>query len=79
MRKIESCKRILLAGEDGCKIIYCEDCKVAEIELGAISVRLELNTLHNLHTILGQAAMKLLALKEVSLSSDFEYRKLDLH
>lgn len=41
MSKDEACKRILLAGADGCRIVYCEGCGVAELELGAISVRLE--------------------------------------
>ena len=48
MRQDEACRRILLAGADGCRIVYCEGCGVAELELGAISVRLELNALHNL-------------------------------
>lgn len=79
MRKDEPCRRILLAGAEGCKIIYCDGCGVAEMELGAISVRLELNALHNLQAVLGQAAMKLSVLKATRVSSDFEYDKLDLH
>lgn len=79
MRKEENCKRILLAGAEGCKVIYCEGCAVAEMELGAISVRLELNALHNLQTVLGQAAMKLSVLKAIKVSPDFEYDKLDLN
>lgn len=79
MRKEENCKRILLAGAEGCRIIYCEGCSVAEMELGAISVRLELNALHNLQTVLAQAAMKLSVLKAIKVSPDFEYDKLDLH
>lgn len=79
MTKNELCTRLLLAGADGCKIMYCERCKVAELELGAMSVRLELSVLHNLQAILGQATMKLSVLKEIKVSQDFEYGKLDLH
>lgn len=79
MRKEEPCKRILLAGSDGCRIMYCEGCNIAEMELGAISVRLELNALHNLQAVLGQAAMKLSVLKALRVSPDFEFGKLDLH
>ena len=79
MIKDQPCRRILLAGAEGCKIIYCDGCGVAEMELGAISVRLELNALHNLQAVLGQAAMKLSVLKATKVSSDFEYDKLDLH
>jgi hypothetical protein len=51
MNKDETCKRIMLAGTDGCKIIYCEACNIAEMELGAISVRLELmpSTIYRLY------------------------------
>ena len=78
MRKDEACKRIVLAGAEGCKIVYCEGCEVAEMELGAISVRLELSALHNLQTILGQAAMKLSVLKAIKVSPDFHYDQLNL-
>ncbi len=79
MRQDEACRRILLAGADGCRIVYCESCGVAELELGAISVRLELNALHNLQAVLGQASMKLSVLKAIKVSPDFEFDKLDLH
>lgn len=79
MRKDEPCKRTLLAGADGCRIMYCEGCNIAEMELGAISVRLELKALHNLQAVLGQAAMKLSVLKAVRVSPDFEFGKLDLN
>lgn len=79
MKKDEQCRRILLAGADGCKIIYCEGCEVAEMELGALSVRLELSALHNLQVVLGQAAVKLSILKAIKVSPGFEYDKLDLH
>lgn len=79
MEKAETCKRVLLAGTDGCKIIYCEACNIAEMELGAISVRLELNAIHNLQAVLAQAAMKLSVLKAIRVSPDFEFGKLDLH
>lgn len=79
MRKEQACKKVLLAGADGCRVIYCEGCGIAEMELGAISVRLELNALHNLQAVLGQAAVKLSVLKAIKVSPDFEYDKLDLH
>ena len=79
MEKAETCKRVPLAGTDGCKIIYCEACNIAEMELGAISVRLELNAIHNLQAVLAQAAMKLSVLKAIRVSPDFEFGKLDLH
>lgn len=79
MRQDDSCKHILLAGADGCRIIYCEGCEVAEMELGAISVRLELSAMHNLQAVLGQAAQKLSVLKAMRVSADFRFDKQDLH
>jgi hypothetical protein len=79
MRQDDSCKRILLAGVDGCRIIYCEGCEVAEMELGAISVCLELSAMHNLQAVLGQAAQKLSVLKAMRVSPDFRFDKQDLH
>lgn len=79
MGKQESCKRVVLAGAEGCRIIYCEGCNVAEMELGAISVRLELNAIHNLQAVLAQATVKLSVLKALRVSPDFEFGKLDLH
>jgi hypothetical protein len=79
MKKEETCKRILLAGTEGCRVIYCEACNIAEMELGAISVRLEFSAIHNLQAVLAQAAMKLSVLKAIRVSPDFEFGKLDLH
>lgn len=79
MGKEESCKRVVLAVAEGCRIIYCEGCNVAEMELGAISVRLELNAIHNLQAVLAQATVKLSVLKALRVSPDFEFGKPDLH
>jgi hypothetical protein len=56
-----SCKRILLAGQEGCRVAYCEDCRVAEIEVGALSLRLEMQAFTNLSEILKEASAKLAA------------------
>lgn len=78
MRKDADCRKIVLAGTEGCRIVYCEGCQVAEIELGAISVRLELTALHNLQAVLGHAAIKLSVLKAITVSPDFQYDQLNL-
>ena len=49
------------------------------MELGAISVRLELSAMHNLQAVLGQAAQKLSVLKAKRVSADFRFDKQDLH
>jgi hypothetical protein len=78
MREDEDCRKIVLAGAEGCRIVYCEGCQVAEVELGAISVRLELTALYNLQTVLGHAAIKLSVLKAIKVSPGFQYDQLNL-
>lgn len=55
------CKRIVLAGTEGCRVSYCEDCHVAEIEIGAISLRLEVHAFSNLSQMLQEAQARLAA------------------
>lgn len=33
--------KTVLAGETGCRVVYCADCGVAEIEVGSVSLRLK--------------------------------------
>lgn len=75
----KDCQRIKLAGAEGCNIIYCEDCKVTELVLGAISVRLELNALYNLQSVLALATRKLSVLKSTLKHSDVLLNHADLH
>ena len=78
MRESEDCKKLVVAGAAGCHIVYCEGCQVAEVEFGAISVRLELTALYNLQTVLGHAAIKLSVLKAIKKSPGFKYDQLNL-
>jgi hypothetical protein len=43
-----TCNRIVLAGAHGCRVLYCEECKVAEVEMGALSLRLEMQAFNSL-------------------------------
>lgn len=65
-KSINTCKRIQLAGGDSCKVLFCESCNVAELELGAMSLRLEPTALQGLAEVLQQArnALALLAAAE---------------
>jgi len=53
------CKRIVLAGTEGCCVSYCEDCHVAEIEIGAVSMRLEVHAFSSLSQMLQEAQARL--------------------
>jgi hypothetical protein len=79
MKQNEPCKRVLLAGENGCRVLYCEACQISEIEIGALSLRLEEGALHQLHKTIEQALIKLSVLKALQVSPDFRFDQLDLH
>ena len=57
------CRRIVLAGEAGCRVVYCEDCQVAELEVGAVSLRLEKQAFDRLAAVLQDARDHLAKLK----------------
>ncbi|MDO9051387.1 MAG: hypothetical protein Q8J59_01725 [Methylotenera sp.] len=54
-----SCLRILLSKNESGQIIFCENCKVAELELGAISLRIDAGTLNTLRELLADASTRL--------------------
>jgi hypothetical protein len=68
----EPCKRIVLSGAEGCRVTYCEDCKVAEIEVGAVSLRLHVPAFEALSDILSEAAAKLNALHRAQAEMEMD-------
>jgi hypothetical protein len=54
-----SCLRILLSKNESGQIIFCENCNVAELELGAISLRIDAGTLNTLRELLADASTRL--------------------
>ncbi|WP_200876862.1 DUF6686 family protein [Methylotenera sp. L2L1] len=54
-----SCLRILLSKNESGQIVFCENCNVAELELGAISLRIDAGTLHTLKALLADADTRL--------------------
>lgn len=54
-----SCLRVLLSKNESGQIIFCENCNVAELELGAVSLRIDASTLHTLKTLLADADTRL--------------------
>lgn len=73
------CHKELLAGVNGCSVSYCHDCDIVELSLGAINIRLDIATLHQLQAILQQALIKLSVIKATRVSKDFDYDQLNLH
>ena len=59
MQKEESCLRILLAKNAAGRIGFCENCDVAELEIGAISLRITAEDLHIVALLVKDADVRL--------------------
>ncbi|HSH72421.1 MAG TPA: hypothetical protein VK974_05120 [Methylophilaceae bacterium] len=80
MKTVNSCKRIVLAGNDGCRVWFCQECNVAEIEVGSLSLRLEAEAFSSLSELLMEASSRIAALSAVKKSQeDFGGRVGNLH
>ena len=57
--KNDACEKVVLAGSAGCRLIYCEACRVVELEIGAVSMRLNPDVLQRVANVMMKAALKL--------------------
>lgn len=55
----QACKKIELANSCGVRLIYCHDCQVVELEIGAISVRLCPDVIQRIANIMMKASLRL--------------------
>ena len=53
------CSKTVLAGESGCRVVYCHDCRVAELEVGSVSLRLKDETFRQFRRLIDDAADRL--------------------
>ena len=53
------CEKIELANSCGVRLIYCQDCNVVELEIGAISVRLCPDVIQRIANVMMKASLKL--------------------
>jgi hypothetical protein len=56
---INDCKRIELASGLGVKLMYCENCEVVELEIGAVSLKLSPSMIQRLANMMMKASLKL--------------------
>lgn len=57
------CKRILLSGQSGFRVHYCETHRTIELEIGAMSLRLDEDALAVMSDALSESLSKLQALQ----------------
>lgn len=53
------CNKTVLAGVSGCRVVYCRDCRVAELEVGSVSLRLKDDAFRNLSSLIATAMANL--------------------
>lgn len=59
LKETTQCARIYLSKNEGGVVIYCENCNVVELEIGAISMRIESASLPVLRRLLSDATTRL--------------------
>jgi hypothetical protein len=54
-----ACEKIELANSCGIRLIYCQDCQVVELEIGAICVRLCPDVIQRMANVMMKASLEL--------------------
>lgn len=54
-----SCEKVELANSMGLRMIYCGDCKVVELEIGAVTLRLCPDVVQRMANIMMKASLQL--------------------
>lgn len=53
------CNKVLLAGNEGCRVTYCQTHQATELEIGAISIRLDVEAFSTLNALINEAMAKI--------------------
>jgi hypothetical protein len=59
MQNYQACEKVELANSCGVRLIYCQDCQVVELEIGAISVRLCPDVIQRIANVMMKASLQL--------------------
>ncbi|MEZ0288554.1 MAG: hypothetical protein ACAH05_06260 [Methylophilus sp.] len=70
------CKKILLSGQAGFRVHYCESHGTVELEIGAMSLRLDEDALEMMSDSLAESVSKLQALRATKGSFEAFMRQL---
>ncbi len=73
--KDAACEKIELANSCGVRLIYCQDCHVVELEIGAFSVRLCPDVIQRMANVMMKASLQLehiVANKQVELPANIQ-------
>ncbi|WP_020167269.1 MULTISPECIES: hypothetical protein [Methylotenera] len=53
------CEKLILADSLGVRLTYCQDCNVVELEIGAISLRLNPDVIQRVANLMMKASLQL--------------------
>jgi hypothetical protein len=59
MNSTKQHKKVRLSGNDDCCVVFCSECNVLELNLGASTVRISPESLHMLSSTLNHAKVRL--------------------
>ena len=59
MNSTKQHKKVRLSGNDDCCVVFCSECNVLELNLGASTLRISPESLHTLSSILNNAKVRL--------------------
>ena len=76
---IDSCDKIILAESPSVRLIYCKNCDVIELEIGAISLRLAPTHIQRIANIMMKASLKLDRMVNLQGTPNKESNMLHLH
>ena len=71
-----TCEKIELANSCGVRIVYCQDCQVVELEIGAICVRLCPDVIQRMANVMMKASLEL---EHVAAVNNKPHNKLPTH
>jgi hypothetical protein len=78
MNEHSTCKKILLSGQAGFRVHYCEAHGTVELEIGAMSLRLDEDALELMSDSLSESVSKLHALRATKGSFEAFMRQLKM-
>lgn len=70
MNSTKQHKKVRLSGNDDCCVVFCSECNVLELNLGASTVRISPESLHMLSSTLNHAKIRLDQMRNASSVND---------
>ena len=76
---IDPCEKLILAEGLGARLIYCKNCDVIELEIGAVSLRLSPNHVQQIANVMMKASLRLDRIVNLNHTQDSMQAMQHLH